>query len=338
MISRGSIIRHQASVQKLCEQVGGTVQEINGATQATDRHIDLSFRHPETWPGYNGVATTVVPIGDETSGPAIGLVAVAPGGTVPDAAAHAHGADNFRIVLRGALTMGRERYELGQFRFQEGWKPYPDEISHTADGQWLLVLMADRRGFRQRWVKELIPGSDEERADKAMYLVLAQLFGITGDCIDPENKCGASALTTTLGPTTNSGKLNGSFADRDAWQAVTSSTRANVALMGHPTSGPVVILATTEPHEIAAPRCRFETELFRLVVAGSCDIDGQIYEQGDMRIQRAGEWCGPVAAGPGGLEEIVVVGDRRHANPSVEGDVWPFVGIVRDLLGELSAA
>jgi hypothetical protein len=88
------------------------------------------------------------------------------------------------------------------------------------------------------------------------------------------------------------------------------------------------------------PQTRFETEVFRMVVAGSCDIDGQIYEYGDIRIQRPGAACGPVVAGPNGLQEVLILGDRRHAVPTVENnEMWPATlgAIVDDLQGVLSA-
>src|SRR5437868_6357245 len=102
---------------------GGPMYKVIGPTRATESYCDLSFTSPEYWPARVDVlAAGAVLIGDDVCGPAIGVTAVAPGDLADDAPAHAHGSDNFRIVLRGELTMGREVYADGRYRFQAGWK------------------------------------------------------------------------------------------------------------------------------------------------------------------------------------------------------------------------
>jgi hypothetical protein len=81
----------------------------------------------------------------------------------------------------------------------------------------------------------------------------------------------------------------------------------------------VVVLASTEPLRLATPATSFETDVLRVVLSGSFEIDGRLYEPGDVRVQRAGTWCESIAAGPDGLEEIIVLGDRRSATPQLEG-------------------
>jgi hypothetical protein len=291
---------------------------------------------------FGGLAITFVQLGSEEDGPLVGLTAL-PGDHAPaPAPAHGHASDNFRIQLLGDLTMGRETYRPGEFRFQDGWKPYPNEGMWASDGFWGLVMMADKRGFRRRLVKELPPGSDEEAMEIGMHRHVATTFGFGGDALfpdDPTDTAGPSALASTLGRTTNSGKLNGSFADREQWMTVSPNTQIVVALMGEPTSGPVVVLSASKPDQVVTPRCCFDTEVFRLVVAGSCNIEGQVFELGDMRTQRAGTWSEPVVAGSDGLQEVLVLGDRRHVEPSVETETWlsALGGIVADLTGELTA-
>lgn len=320
-----------------------------GATDVTDSYADLSFRHAGEWlhfgqelddlnvAGTENMAITFVSMGDEVCGPSIGFSAVPPGMHIATGPAHAHASDNFRISLLGELTMGKDRYGPGAFRFQEGWRTYPnDNNSCGPDGGWEIVMMADRRGTRGR-----IAGAEDEVDDvlKAAAQSIAQMFGINGDIMsdDPKDGSGPSALATTLGPTTNSGKLNGSFAEADAWAEIGAGTRAAVSLLGEPTRGPVLVLSVSEPYRLVAPRCRFDTELLRMVVAGSCDVDGKVYEKGDTRVQRAGTWCGPVAAGPDGLQEVLVIGDRRHAEPTVEGGTWAYSSVVRELVAQLAA-
>ena len=286
----------------------------------------------------DALAAGAVLIGDDECGPAIGVTAVAPGDLADDAPAHAHGSDNFRIVLRGVLTMGRERYDRGRFRFQAGWKAYPGEANDASDGMWMLVLMADRRGMRRRLAKELVPGSLEDVLEHELHRYMSEALEVTGDLVDPDDTCGSSALASTLGTPTSSGKLNGSFEDARGWPQVSPTTRAAVTLLGDASAGPVVVLCATDPLGTAMQGCRFHTELFRLVVSGSGSIGDRILEEGDMRVQRAGERSAPVTAGPDGLCELIILGDRRHAVPDADDPArWPGTlgDLVQDLVGLL---
>jgi hypothetical protein len=316
---------------------------IKGASQSTDSYIELSFREADLWPGdVHGMLTTILLVGDEENGPGIALTSLDPGVESLPGKAHGHASDNFRISLLGSFVMGRERYEPGAFRFQDGWRVYPsDSSSSGADGGWEITMMADRRGTRRRQVQGWVPGSPEAEAEVALQQYFATTFEFDGDLVDSDGSvaCGPSALVTTIGPTGNSGKLNGSFADSDMWPAVTSSTRAVVSVMGDRFCGPVVVLAVTAPGETAMPACSFDTEVLRIVVAGSCCIDGRTYGKGDMRMQLPGHRSERVMTGPEGLQEMLVFGDRRYlgvdANCGEEG--WPTLlrGITDELLGRL---
>jgi hypothetical protein len=45
--------------------------------------------------------------------------------------------------------MGPARYGPGEFRFQQGWKPYgADGVAAGPDGGWTVLMFADRRGVR----------------------------------------------------------------------------------------------------------------------------------------------------------------------------------------------
>jgi hypothetical protein len=319
------------------------VYKIKGASQATDASIELSFRQAELWPGdVHGMLTNIVLIGDEESGPGIALTSTRPGEENVPGQAHGHASDNFRISLLGSFVMGREEYNPGAFRFQNGWRGYPsDNCSWGADGGWEITMMADRRGTRRRQVQGWVPGSPEAEAEIALQHYLASTFEFDGDLVDSDGSvaCGPSALVTTIGLTENSGKLNGSFADSSTWPEVSASTRAVVSIMGDQFCGPVVVLAATAPGGIAMPAWSFDTEVLRVVVAGSCWIDGRAYEKGDMRMQLPGRQSGSVSAGPEGLQEMLVFGDRRYLDLHAKCDEleWPGnVGkMVCDLIGRL---
>ena len=310
---------------------------VQGATETTDDYVEVTFERPGSWPGDFGQTTMAgVLIGDEVRGPSLTFAWQGPEAMSYGAPSHAHASDNFRISLLGSFEMGRESYGPGEFRIQQGWKPYPsDNASHGPEGGWEILLMADRRGTRARFVGASLPNLDEIHAQ------ISRTFGLAGDLLsdDPAAGSGPSALATTLGPPANSGKLNGSFADRDTWAPLGPATRAAVALMGDPVCGPVLLLAATEPAGVAMPACRFDTEVFRGVVSGSCEIDGRRYGKGQMRVQRAGSPCGPVIAGPDGVCEVVIVADRRAAAPVTSDASWAAAlgATLRDLQHRLAA-
>ncbi len=313
-----------------------------GLTLVSDGFAELSYRSREGWVCFDDpgpeAAMAVALIGDEAAGPAMFMMSVLPRGTVAPAPAHCHASDNFRVSLLGTLSMGREEYRAGRFRFQQGWRAYPDECVDAEEGAWQLVMMADRRGARRRIVPALSPESPEANLEIETHRAIADAFGITGDFLfpdDPSDTAGPSALASTLGRAEASGKLNGSFDDCASWLPVNGTTRAAVSLIGDAESGPVVILSVIDALGVVSPRARFGTELFRLVVAGSCEIEGRVYERGDMRVQHAGTWCGPIVAGAEGLQEVLVIGDRRMADPAVENGSWAFGDVVHGLLDEL---
>jgi hypothetical protein len=305
-----------------------------GTTRATETSADLSCGNPSGWPIRLGdMANTSVKFGDDVDGPIFGPVVCQPGTVGDHAPAHAHASDNFRIILRGTFKMGPETYGPGEFRFQQGWKPYPGEDIVGDDGIWMAVLMANRRGFRARYVNDAPPHEVE------MHRYLAATYELKGDAWysdDPDDTAGPSAIVTNIGGT-RSGKINGSFNESHSWPASHPGTRALVSLLGEPACGPVVLLTSTEPGGVVTPRCRFGTEVFRMIVNGSCEIDGRPYVTGDMRVDRAGAWSERIVAGPEGLQQVFIIGDRRFANPALESarDDFAFGTVIRDLTDQL---
>jgi hypothetical protein len=314
-----------------------------GTKQSTETLAELSFHDSGAWPIRMGdMANTSVKLGDDTCGPIIGPVACRPGTVPPPAMAHAHASDSFRIILHGTFKMGPETYGPGEFRFQQGWKPYPGEDVLGDDGLWMAVFMADRRGMRARYVKEPPTDSPEANVEIETHRYFGRIYELRGGDVwysdDPKDTAGPSALASSLGPA-KSGKRNGSFADSESWTASHPGTRAAISILGHPVCGPVLVLTATEPNGLVSPQCRFDTEVFRLIVAGACEIGERRYEKGDMRVDRAGELVGPVVAGPDGMQQVFVIGDRRFATPTMEStaDEFTFDGVIHELLDELNA-
>jgi hypothetical protein len=261
-------------------------------------------------------------MGDGVAGPLLGCFYDAPStpeelAGPPDLTpAHSHSCDSFRIVMKGELWVGQERYHHGEFRLQQSGIPYgQDGDAPHVDGNWRIIFFADRRGFAVR------PTNPETRA--AMRAAVEGMRDRYRDAL-PElldvDDGGVIGLTTTITtPMSRLGHIDGSFRDADRWETLGES-KAAVSLLGLPDLGPVVLLMHTPAAATAAPACTFGTDGFRLVIAGSYERDGTVYEMGDMRFQVAGTRWDRVVAGPDGLDEVVVLGDRRGASAPVDDD------------------
>src|SRR5215213_9409036 len=94
----------------------------------TSEAFDLSFRKGTL--SERNHAPMIVGIGDPVYGPMIGLFFDAPSTPEEWAAgidltpSHSHPCDNFRIVMKGELWVGAQRYHHGEFRIQRSARPY----------------------------------------------------------------------------------------------------------------------------------------------------------------------------------------------------------------------
>jgi hypothetical protein len=300
-----------------------------------DGHLDLSLRDTERWgyPEGMGVANgTYVHIGDDTCGPVMFFFTVIPGIELPESPAHGHASDNWRMSMRGVLPMGPERYHAGDFRFQQGWKPYgSDQMATGPDGGWSLLVFADRRGTKIRPVRPEEGGFPDER-------VISDWAHLKGDQVSdlPEDGAGPAGLATTTGRI-RGGHVNGSFQQSAQWPEVRSGVRMLATLMGDKTCGPVMVLVDAEPGSVVVGARTLGTEVVRTVIDGSCTIGDQSYGAGDIRIDEAGASSNAVIAGDDGLKEIVLFGDRR----ALLGENRPISrelgGVINELARELSA-
>ncbi|HEY7107172.1 MAG TPA: hypothetical protein VH986_12265 [Acidimicrobiia bacterium] len=259
-------------------------------------------------------------MGDPVAGPLLGLFYDAPSTAEelagpPDLTpAHSHSCDSFRIVMKGELWVGQERYHHGEFRLQQSGIPYgQDGDAPHAQGNWRIIFFADRRGFAVR------PTNPEARAQMrvAVEAMRDRYRDVLPEILDADDGGVVGLVTTITTPVSTRGHIDGTFADVGAWQTLGES-QAAVSLLGLPDRGPVVVLAHTPAAATAAPECTFDTDGFRLVVGGSYERAGTTYAMGDMRFQGAGTQWDRVVAGPDGLDEVIILGDRRGAVPHVD--------------------
>lgn len=290
--------------------------------------FELSFRRAPL--SERSGQPVLVGMGDPVVGPLVGLFFDAPSteeqlAGPPDLTpAHSHPCDNFRVVMKGELWVGQERYHHGEFRLQRSGRPYgSDGDAPHPDGNWRVIFFADRRGHRVR------PTNPELRAKASSPEALEQTRHHFGDLLPvilPDRDDGVDGLVTTIDkPFSKLGHIDASFDEADTWESVGPRARMAVSLLGVHDAGPVVVLQRTQPGAVATPACELATDVFRCVVAGSGTAGERELAMGDTRFQAGGLPWDEVVAGGDGLDELVVLGDRRGSEPRATGpdpDGW----------------
>jgi hypothetical protein len=311
-----------------------------GIQLENDQAFDLSFRKPPL--SERSHRPLLVGIGDDRRGPYVGLFFDAPStpeelAGPPDLApAHGHVSDNFRIVMKGELYVGRERYHHGEFRIQRSARPYgADGDAPHVEGNWRIISFGDRRGSRTR------PTNPELRAKIEDDEAIQRQRHETGVDILPANDPGINGLVTTLAkPWSKLHHIDGSMREADQWLTIGDGGRVCVNLLADHVVGPVYILQRTPPDIMATPAMTVESDVFRCVISGWHTRAGERVEMGDCRFQAPGVPWEAVVAGPEGLDEVIVIGDRSRRAITVdrEDNGWParIEDIIQDLLPGLA--
>lgn len=291
----------------------------------------------------------LIGIGDDEAGPLVGLFYDDPStpeqlAGPPDLTpAHSHPCDNFRVVMKGELWVGQDRYHHGEFRMQRSGRPYgSDGDAPHVEGNWRVIFFADRRGHRVR------PTNQELRRQYSSPEAIAmtkQRFGDLLPVILPDEDDGVDGLVSTIDkPFSRLGHFDGSFGEAGTWLPVGDGARMAVSLLGVHDVGPVVVLQRTPAGSVATPACTFGSDLFRCVVAGGHDAYDRPSVMGDTRTLAAGRPWPEVVAGPGGLDELLIVGNRQGVAPDLAGPsdwasvLTATVERLRAGLGELTPA
>lgn len=280
-----------------------TVIGKDGAWAQEGARTLLSFRDAEEWADFNEGKDLAILIGDPDCGPLIEATSRSPEPEEPfRAPAHGHPSDNWRITLQGTTNMGRSAYTDGQFRFQDGGVPYAgDNLAWGPDGGFGIIVFADRRGSPIRFVDpdhEFQAGADEGAQ------MFADKYGF--ELRDP---C-PGAIRTTIGET-SWGRMEGNFSESGQWPEAVPGVRVLTSLCGDVAAGPVLVLLRCEPGKPAHSAGTLQTEVFHSVVGGSCVVEGSIMKLGDAWLTGPGDQS-EVVAGPDGLSQLVVFGDRRE--------------------------
>jgi hypothetical protein len=312
---------------------------------APGAHVDVSFRDLAPFgfpfpaghdiPGWPDDLGQVV-LGDPQCGPLFSFITTIGGRDFDMMPPHGHASDSWRVSVRGEFRMGNVRYHESNFRLQRGWKNYPgDTYSIGPDGGWLGLLFADRRGTLMRLAN---PGDGvalvHDPASATAIPWVQETVGMDNDMFS-DTTSEESAIASTLPEREQGWHVNSSFDQAAGWEQAGPGCRVAGIVMGQRERGPLVLLVHTEPGATSSSECAVDTDLLRLVVRGSALIGGDVYQAGDARIQSAGDLCPAVTAGPGGLDEVLVFGDRRGTNPSAVSAGW--TASVQRLAKELTA-
>jgi hypothetical protein len=297
--------------------------------------FDLSYRKPPL--SERSHQPILIGIGDDAVGPYVGLFFDGPStpeelAGPPDLTpAHGHVCDNFRIVMKGELWVGRERYHHGEFRIQRSARPYgADGDAPDVEGNWRIISFADRRGARTRFTNPELRAKVED--DEA----IAKQREMTGIDILPANHPGVNGLVTTLTtPWSKVQHIDATVNEATDWPEIGDGGRVCVNLMADHEVGPIYIVQQTPPGKMATPALTFGSDVFRCVISGSHLRHGETVEMGDCRFQAAGVPWEAVVAGPDGLDEVVIIGDRRGRRAKVEGEDNGWTDRIEELVDDL---
>jgi hypothetical protein len=237
---------------------------------------------------------------------------------------HWHATDSFRVSLRGELVVLPGTYGPGEFFFLEAGKYYNQGFSlDSPEGQWTCVFLADKRGLPGKRAKPDTTGDFVDAYVKASpgFMMMEERLDLVPE-VHAKGSEGTPGLLTTLGPL-KAGRLDGSFANYESWTPSGDGVWLAGALLGDQTAGPLLLLSHSG------------TEVARTVVRGSGVVGEQAHMLGDIRIQEAGLPHAAVVAGPDGLDEVIMLGDRRGVMPIDVDESHSWIRSFKSILGEL---
>lgn len=276
--------------------------------------MDLSFDEADSWGSHprSGLSVLMFALGDPERGPMVGLFNM-PGKPGDEQKfppiVHMHRSDSFRTIFNSDFYVGRKVYSDGLARLQRGGRYYgPEQLGPkccaNSETTYALLVFGDKRGHKVQpsdpVFAELVDRTDDGDDEKYRKL---------GAVAFPKEDKGRSDIRSNIGlKVAGHGDL--SFKQAKAWPAV-GETRLAAISLGDPECGPIVLAISAPPGATLLPAGSCGAELVTLPVHGACEIDGESYAPGRVRVQEAGVRQPAVVAGPDGANVYVVIADRR---------------------------
>lgn len=257
-------------------------------------------------------------LGDPMTGPMARILSFPPGRESVrvngKAYAHHHRTDTFRVALGP---------QPGQTRILGKWLGHGDFVLRGANdvyveksggrGAILLLVSADRRGYHP-----VYNIADREEAESTLDESASIVFGENMPHFHERDEDVISGPETSFaGLQAQQPVLFGSMDGDDAWHHLSDGSRVGAVFMADPVSGTLILLSTNTPGAQEAPAGRYQSDLVRLVLSGTCSVGDRSYSAGDFRFTRAGTDEGEIVHGPTGSRQILIFGDRRGWLPQM---------------------
>lgn len=282
-------------------------------------------------------------LGDPESGPMARILSFPPGRESVrlngKAYSHHHRTDTFRVAL-GPQPM--------QTRILGEWLDHGDFILRGANdvyveksggrGAILLLVSADRRGYHPVYSE-----ADREDAESTLDESTSIVFGENAPHFHERDE------DAVLGPEASFAGLQaeqpvlfGSMSNDESWLETSDGSRIGAVFMADPVSGTLILLSNNSANAKEAPAGRYTTDMFRLVLSGTCRVGDRTYSAGDFRYSQAESDEGEIVHGPTGSTQILVFGDRRGWLPQTAAgsalETSPRLAELADMLEPFIAA
>jgi hypothetical protein len=227
--------------------------------------------------------------------------------------AHYHRSDTFRMMVSDSpeewLCFNGERVGTGDYRVQPANVPYTEWYGRT--GCISMTIDADRRGHPP--IHGQLAGIEDADALLATVAAAGPYVSELGD-VHLRNSDAVSGVASTAVDAAPGGGLSGSVGD-DGWTALPNGSSVAAIVMGHPATGPMIVLSRNAPGAHEAPGGVYRTEILRLVLEGSVSVGDRSYRAGEWRLTDADVPQGAVTHGPEGSTQFLLFADRRYSLP-----------------------
>jgi hypothetical protein len=229
---------------------------------------------------------------------------------------HSHRSDSFRLALgddpRLSFSFGDRWYRFGDYRVQPANVAYREW--HADAGCLELVVDADRRGHA--------PIEGDLRSSRDVEQIATSLEGagtyalqFTHHTHDEDAVSGVGSTLLANPPATG---FSGSVRE-DGWATLADGSKVLGIVIGPRKSGPLLLLWRNAAGAVESPAATYSTEVFRLLLEGTCTVGDASYGPGAWRLTDIDVPQGAIVHGPEGSTALVVFADRRGWMPKIEG-------------------
>ena len=215
---------------------------------------------------------------------------------------HMHKSDTFRMALGEPIIVGRTSYCHSEFRLQETDTFYGPELWTDEVGTNQLLIIADRRGAKPYLAAPERQGLvDQAVADDATVASVA---------MHERDARIEHHIVNNIGAQLHAGHWDAGFTMTGSWPELADGTRLAVIAFGEAESGPLLLCWDRPPGAVALPEIAVDTDVLRLIVHGSCILDGIERGRLGFRLQAAGVPCSSSKPGSHGVRELWCLASR----------------------------